>query len=332
MRVTTLVLVAAAGCTHSAPAAGPRASEASIAEQSHTLLDAYFRGDAKVFEAMTDPTFVRFEGEKVFDRAGELAHMKPTPPPMTRAWKDERVIVRDRDATFIGMAVEHETGNDSHGNREYDGWYTMAWVKDGDAWKAVNWTWQAHKTAIDSKRDIWNDNFRQDIGFEHKPNHLLETAVDGVKAGTALDVETGQGRNAVFLATRGWTVTGIDISDEGLMRAREAAAAQHVSLDTVQVDADAYDFGVAKWDLVTLIYAPGSLDDRAPKIRKSLKPGGLLVVEFFLDQGQGGIKAGQLAKLFADGFEILRDEVVEDRPDWGNDKDKLVRFVARKRL
>jgi hypothetical protein len=57
-----------------------------------------------------------------------------------------------------------------------------------------------------------------------------------------------------------------------------------------------------------------------------------VVVEFFLDihDGQDGIQEGQLEKAFA-GFEIVRDEIVDDRPDWATDKAKLVRFVARRR-
>jgi hypothetical protein len=59
----------------------------------------------------------------------------------------------------------------------------------------------------------------------------------------------------------------------------------------------------------------------------------MFVVEFFAatPTDAGGFKQGQLAKLFADGFEILRDDFVDDRPDWARDKAKLVRFVARKR-
>ena len=69
------------------------------------------------------------------------------------------------------------------------------------------------------------------------------------------------------------------------------------------------------------------------KIKRSLKPGGLFVVEYFHNSNDvtDGFDTGQLAKLFADGYDIVRDEVVDDVPDWGMDKATLVRFVARKR-
>lgn len=74
------------------------------------------------------------------------------------------------------------------------------------------------------------------------------TTTAGITPGAALDLATGQGRNALYLAGHGWTVTAVDISVEGLRRAREAAARAHVALDTVQTDIDAYDYGVATWD------------------------------------------------------------------------------------
>ena len=125
-------------------------------------------------------------------------------------------------------------------------------------------------------------------------------------------------------------MTAIDIADEGLRRARDEAGRRHLTLDAVQADAETFDYGVARWDLVTMLYAPGSVE-RVEKIKRSLRPGGLFVFEFFADDDEGAAHPGTLAKLFADGFDILRNEVVDDRPDWGADHAKLVRFVARKR-
>jgi SAM-dependent methyltransferase len=318
-----------------AATAAPPASLAAIAAQSHALIEAYDRGDAPALDAALAPGFVKFENEHLTDRAGLLqgAGNKPHPPDTTRIWNDEHVYLRDHDAVFIGMASEHETGNASHGNRAYDGWYTISWTVDHGAWKAAHWSWQPHRTSIENARDMWNGTYRQSVGFDHRPNHLLVDTVRGVAPGAALDVMMGQGRNAIYLAAQGWHVTGIDIADEGLRIARDAAAAQHLDLAAVQADAEAYDYGVARWDLVAMIYA-GDSTQMIEKIKPSLRPGGRFVLEYFArrpDQPRGGFAEGQLAKLFGDGFEIVRDEVVDDTPDWAQDRAKLVRFVARKR-
>ena len=83
-----------------------------------------------------------------------------------------------------------------------------------------------------------------------------------------------------------------------------------------------------------MIYA----GDSAPmieKIKPSLRPGGLFIVEYFLAGPTsccGGFERGLPAKLFAGGdWEIIRDDIVEDAPDWARDTANLVRFVARKR-
>jgi len=110
-----------------------------------------------------------------------------------------------------------------------------------------------------------------------------------------------------------------------------AATAKHLALDTVNADLETYDFGVAKWDLVTMIYALDKIHcvERA----KSVKPGGLFVIEGFTrDEPEGdGYATGELAALFKDDFDILCDEVVETTPDWGPDHAKIERFVARRR-
>ena len=60
----------------------------------------------------------------------------------------------------------------------------------------------------------WNDTYREGTGFNQKPNALLVSVVKARPAGTALDVGMGQGRNAVFMATQGWSVTGVDTADD----------------------------------------------------------------------------------------------------------------------
>ena len=323
MRALLIVIVAA--CSHALPVKAPAASDVII-RQTHTVLDAFDRGDVATARALTAPSFVRFEAGQIHERDAELARLKPRPLDQARTWKSERVFASGDAATFIGLAAEHELGNDSHGNREFDGWYTLSWVRDGEAWKLAEWSYQSFRTAEEFRREFWNDSFRQDIGFTHEPNQLLVTTTGSATPGTALDIAAGQGRNAVYLATRGWKVTAIDISNEGLDRARDAAARAHVALDAMQTDLHAYDYGVAKWDLVTEIYVPDSIS-QLDKIKAALKPGGVFVLEFFVD----GADPKQLETHFRDGFDILVDEVVDGHPDWGEDRAKLVRFVARKR-
>ncbi|MBL0159326.1 MAG: methyltransferase domain-containing protein [Bryobacterales bacterium] len=177
-------------------------------------------------------------------------------------------------------------------------------------------------------------------GFSVKPNGLLMSAVEGRKPGRALDVGMGQGRNSVFLAIRGWDVTGFDVSDEGISVARKNAAAAGVAIRAVQKSNSNFDYGTAQWDLVVITYEPFPVTDQAyvQRVWNSLRVGGLLVVESFAsDKGAAGrkpvdIDPGELLRaVFAADFRIVRFEDVEGVSDWSLDRTRLARMVAEKR-
>jgi SAM-dependent methyltransferase len=322
--------------TQAKPAVAKPPSEEQIKQLSHELLDAYDRGDVAAVEPKLAPEFLHFEGGHGVTRDEELEQIRKRKAGnafiASRTWEEERVRIHADSAVFTGKATERQGGNDKKGGYKYVGWYLLEWVRRGDAWQARLWTWQ--RSGEQSMRDNWNEIYRNGLGFLREPNRLLVETVKGKQPGKALDVAMGQGRNALHLAAQGWKVTGVDISDEGIRIAKGEAARRKLTLETVNVNIDEYDFGKSRWDLVTMIYA-GDKVAWIEKIKPALRPGGLFVVEYFAKDpaggDDGGFAPGQLAQLFATGFAILRDEVVEDAPDWALDRAKLVRFVARKR-
>ena len=122
--------------------------------------------------------------------------------------------------------------------------------------------------------------------FTCQPNGFLVQTAKRLKPGTALDVAMGQGRNAVFLATQGWDVTGFDLADEGLKAANENASQAGVRIKTVNASFDTFDYGKGQWDLVYFIYTDAPIVDPkfVDRIVAALKPGGYLLIERpFLD-------------------------------------------------
>ncbi|MCC7384253.1 MAG: methyltransferase domain-containing protein [Deltaproteobacteria bacterium] len=317
--------------------AAPRpASEAEIKSLSDQVLLAFDRGDISAFEANLTDDFVHFDGGTSSTRQEELERLSQRRPGVMffskRTWTDERVFVFPDHALFVGKATETQGGNEVHdGGYQFLGWHTLQWVPDAEAWKLRYWTWQ--RASESGQRDVWNEIYRNGVGFKKEPNQLLIEAVRGKEPGTALDLTVGQGRNALFLAAQGWKVTGVDLSDEGLRIARAEAAKLGLSVAMIEANIDTWDFGKERWDLVTMIYA-GAQDAWLTKARQSLRRGGWFVLEAFAfdpERGQSdGIKPGELAKVFAD-FEIVRDERVEDVPDWDRNRALLQRFVAKKR-
>jgi SAM-dependent methyltransferase len=171
--------------------------------------------------------------------------------------------------------------------------------------------------------------------FNTKPNAFLVQMTQGRTPGTALDVGMGQGRNAVYLAQQGWTVTGFDPADKAVAAAEEDAKRAGVRLTTLVVGDEAFDFGREKWDLIVLSYV--SLRHLTARIRESLKPGGLVVVEGFHRDATKGSSIGggvvfdtnELLKLF-DRYRIVRCEDAPGVADFGMRCTRVVRLAAEK--
>ena len=333
MRSALVAVAVASTACRPVPPQEPR-PPLDVVARSHSILQAFDRGDTAAIRPVLGASYVHFEAH-VVDRAGELDRLAKrttsTPQIASRSWSDERAFIGPSSALFIGKAREQSSGNKVHGGGYIiDGWYTLGWARDAGDWKLIFLGWKPVATQTETAQ--WNQIFHNKIGFNHDPNRLLTTVIAGVRPGEALDVATGQGRNALYLARQGWKVTGIDTADEGLQQAREAATRDKLSLDAVNADVRTFDFGSNRWDLVTLIYAPSAVK-RIADIQRSIRPGGLLVYEYFAPESPADDDApqpGALAKQFGDGWEILRDEIVDDVPDWAVDKAKIQRFVARK--
>lgn len=170
--------------------------------------------------------------------------------------------------------------------------------------------------------------------FTREPNALLVDAVRDRKPGRALDVGMGNGRNAIFLAGRGWEVTGFDSADEGVRQAKSEAARLGLRFQADVKTFDEFDFGIDAWDLIVLTYEPTKL--LAPRVSRALRPGGIVVVEDrHVDTRRvwpaGTFENNELISLFA-GLRILRYEDAWAVPDWSASKvrERLVRLIAEK--
>lgn len=312
--------------------------EQTVVTKTRAWLDAFDRNDADGVTAPLAKAFVFFDRSRFIERdtlaSGIQMRVTQKAPAATRTWTGERVMLGDDSAVFIGEAVIKRPAYNDVPASERTAFHTVVWIREGERW--VISLLQMQRSGLEGERDTWNEAYVQGQGYNKQPNKLLVETLEGKKPGTALDIAMGQGRNALYLASKGWKTTGVDISDEGIRQAQAEAATKKLKLTTVQADVDHWDLGIAKWDLVTLIYA-GNDEKLVEKIKPSLKKGGLFICEYFSAEselaktGAGGWATGALAALFKDGYKILRDEVVEDEADWASRRrTKLVRFVAQK--
>ena len=121
------------------------------------------------------------------------------------------------------------------------------------------------------------------------------------KSGKALALGDGEGRNGVFLAELGLKVTSVDLSEVGLIKARDLAVKRGVAIQTVQADLEDYEIDPESQDLIVSIYC--HLADAIRRLvhkraEVALKPGGLFILEAFhrsqLEYQSGGPKTTDL--------------------------------------
>ncbi len=130
----------------------------------------------------------------------------------------------------------------------------------------------------------WDDRYAAaPLVWGAEPNRFVVEAVEALapaEPGSALDLAAGEGRNAMWLAGRGWRVTAVDFSRTGLDRG--AARAREAGVDVTWVQADLTSYRPQeRYDLVVLAYL--HLDAEARRIvhrtaTGALAPDGTLVV------------------------------------------------------
>jgi len=103
--------------------------------------------------------------------------------------------------------------------------------------------------------------------------------------GGACDAGMGQGRNAVYLAGRGWKVTGFDLSGEAIKAASANARKAGFGSTRSRRATPTSHFGTAKWDLIVLTFAWAPVTDPGfvARLRTSLRPDGRIVFEHFIE-------------------------------------------------
>lgn len=142
----------------------------------------------------------------------------------------------------------------------------------------------------------WDERYSEP-GFAYgtAPNEFLVSMVDSIPRGNILSLAEGEGRNAVYLASLGYEVTGVDGSEVGLRKAQELAAERGVAITTICADLSGFVIEEGAWDGIIACYCHLPSAIRIPLHRSAvqgLKPGGVFVLEAFSKEqiayGTGG--------------------------------------------
>jgi SAM-dependent methyltransferase len=131
----------------------------------------------------------------------------------------------------------------------------------------------------------WDRRYRERPAiWSGRPNHLLVEEVADLGPGRALDVGCGEGADAVWLASQGWRVTGVDLSGVALERAQAHAVAAGLPADAVEwrrADVLAWQPPPAAFDLVSVQFMQLPPEERLPLWRSlaaAVAAGGSLLI------------------------------------------------------
>ena len=126
----------------------------------------------------------------------------------------------------------------------------------------------------------WNERYAAvERRFSMHPDTAMVELVTPLPPGRALDLGAGEGRNSIWLARHGWTVTAVDASAVALDRVGAAAAAEGLSVSPVQADIGDFLRRGDSFDLVVIANIHPSPEERAVLLRAAVgavRPGGHL--------------------------------------------------------
>ncbi|MBE0598187.1 MAG: methyltransferase domain-containing protein, partial [Desulfuromonadales bacterium] len=160
----------------------------------------------------------------------------------------------------------------------------------------------------------WNARWREKKEQSFDPDPWLLQLLPLLPPGEALDIASGRGRNALWLAERGWPVVAVDASAEALAQLEVEAGRRRLPVRTCRIDLEAEPRLPGSFELVLqFFYLQRSL---LPALLASVRPGGVAVLRTFSSAGPfpGGpgnsafvLRPGELLEIFA-GWDIVRHE------------------------
>ena len=130
---------------------------------------------------------------------------------------------------------------------------------------------------------MWDQKYdTEEYVYGKAPNDFLKEHYKAIPIGNVLLLAEGEGRNAVFLAKQGYTVTAVDISSVGLKKAKKLANENGVNIELICEDLATFNLGENKWDGIVSISChlpPDLRQDLYQRIERALKHTGVFFLE-----------------------------------------------------
>jgi 2-polyprenyl-3-methyl-5-hydroxy-6-metoxy-1,4-benzoquinol methylase len=131
------------------------------------------------------------------------------------------------------------------------------------------------------RAEDWNARYAADELWPVEPNVYVAEVVPDLPGGRALDLACGEGRNAIWLAQRGWEVTAVDFASVAVDRARTRAGDAGVDIQFAVADLLSYEMQASAFDFVLLCFLQLPDHERRDvwaRAADAVAPGGTLLV------------------------------------------------------
>ena len=182
----------------------------------------------------------------------------------------------------------------------------------------------------------WDERYRSGERaaevLDAAPTPLLVEAAKKLAPGKALDLACGTGRNALWLAAQGWSVTAVDGSPVAIdiLRSRASERGVMVSTRVADLEKSEYQIEPSSWNLVAICYYLQR--DLFEPAKQGVVPGGILVsIVHITEPGEEPtahrLRPGELERYFQ-GWEILDSR--EGRPNDTVHQRSVAEIVARR--
>ena len=160
---------------------------------------------------------------------------------------------------------------------------------------------------------MWDERYNTaEYVYGKEPNSFLAGNWQAIRGKRVLSLAEGEGRNAVFLAGQGFSVTGVDTSVVGLRKAQALAAERGVSIETVVHDLSSYRMAAGSWDGIVSIFCHQPKEVRRAvhaRVVRALSPGGAFLLEAYAPEQLQSDTGGPRTRDLLAGLDELRREL-----------------------
>jgi SAM-dependent methyltransferase len=176
----------------------------------------------------------------------------------------------------------------------------------------------------DQRRLDWDERHKGGDFEGDGPNPTLVAGVTGLVPGSALELASGSGTNAVWLAQQGWRTTAVDWSPVGLANGKAKADAADVKVDWLERDLFVWSPPARAFDLVVIVYLHLPPEERGSvyaRAAAAVAPGGRLLIvghdRIHGAEGQGGPDPDRLftANEIASALQAADPELIVERAE-----------------